>query len=218
MKLFAGIVALSCVAAAHGQLANPGQVTVPGTFAPGTSNIRFQTMSQGVDSKQNLNGMFLFNEPTGWENYWRANHRGPAPQLEQGFFYNWRILAIHVGNRPTSGYGLAVMGMNRRIDKATVNLVEYTPPRGSRNAQVVTSPWIILRVETGAFDFQLQSRQIAGYPAGAQYVQGGQTIKIGGTTITFLPNNYGCDHCRHRNRGDCRCEKGCKDCDCRDRG
>lgn len=217
MKPFLGVLALCCAGLAQGQLANPGQVTVPGTFGPGTSNIRFQTMAQGTDGKQNISGMFLFNEPNGWENYWRANHRGPAPQLEQGFFNNWRILAIHTGNRPTTGYSIGILGMQRRIDKATVSVVEFVPPRGSRNAQVVTSPWILLRVETGAFDFQLQSRQVAGYPAGAQYVQGGTTVKIGGTTITILPNNYGgCDHCRHRGRDGCHCERGCKDCDCRD--
>lgn len=214
MKPMVGVLALCCAGLAYGQLANQGQVTVPGTFGPGTSNIRFQTMAQGTDGKQNLAGMFLFNEPTGWENYWLANHKGPPPQLERGFFNNWRILAIHTGNRPTSGYGIGVVGMNRRIDKATVYAVEFVPPRNARTAQVVTSPWILLRVEAGAFDFELQKRVVAGYPSGAQVVPGGQTMKIGGVTVTIVPNAYGCDHCRHRGRGGCHCEKGDRGCDC----
>jgi hypothetical protein len=181
------------------------------------SNVRFQTIASGSDARTNAPGLYVLNEPVGWENYWHAHHSGPMPQLENGFFYRWRLVAIHAGNRPSGGYGVGVTRIQRNIDKALISAIEYTPPRQSRNSQGTTSPWVLLRVETGAFDFDLQTRTVVGYPAGTQYVQGGTTMKVGGATITFVPG-YGssCDHCRHRGRDGCHCEKGGRGCDCKD--
>lgn len=210
MKPIVGLFALACATASSAQM-------VMG-LPDNASNVRFQTIASGSDAKTNAPGLFVLNEPVAWENYWNAHHGGRMPQLENGFFYRWRLVAIHTGNRPSSGYGIGVIRMQRKIDKALISAIETTPPRNSRNAAVVTSPWILLRVETGAFDFDLQTQKVSGYPTGAQFVQGGTTIKIPGGTATFAPD-YGrpsCDRCRHRGRDGCSCGKHGRDCDCKD--
>lgn len=209
MKPIVGLLAFVCAASSSAQI---------GMGLPqNVSNVRFQTVASGSDARTNAPGLYVLNEPVAWENYWHTHHAGPLPQLENGFFYRWRLVAIHTGTRPSAGYGVGVMRIQRNIDKALITAIEYTPPRQSRSAQTTTSPWILLRVETGAFDFDLQTQKVVGYPSGAQFVPGGTTMKVGGATITFLPGyGGGCDHCRHRGRDGCHCQKGGRDCDCKD--
>lgn len=181
MIFLSGLVAL---AAAQNPLGLGG---VPGGLPPNASNVRFQTIASGTDLTTNTPGLFVFNNPVAWTGYWRANHQGAGPFLEQGFFNNWRLVAIHAGSRPTEGYGLGVLRIDRRIDRAVVSAVETVPPRRSRARGGATSPWILLRVERGAFDLVLQTRQVEGYPA-AQTVPGGTTVQLGnGATATFGP-------------------------------
>ena len=208
MALLVGLLALACTA----QIPIQGGfgASVPGHFTP----VRFQTIRSGTDATTNRSGLFVFNEPNSWESYWRENHKGPIPTLERGFFTRWRILAIRSGNRPTGGYGLGVRQILRRVDKATVCAIESIPPNNSRPRRGETSPWAILQVELGAFDFELQTQRFAGY-AGATTLPAGSQVKIGGATVTFGPGyGYGCDHCDHYGRGACHCQGG-KDCDCR---
>lgn len=204
MKPLVGLLALGCASAAHGQFGYGLPANV--------SNVRFQTLASGDDATTGASGIFVFNEPVAWENYWRNNHRGPRPNLERGFFQNWRLVAIRLGQRPTTGYGVGVQKIVRRIDKATIFALEAVPPRRSVNAQVVTSPWVLLRVERGAFDFNLQIQRVVGYPGG-QSAAGGSTVRIGGATVTFGPGG-GCDHCNHRGRRGCGCQSGQQGCDC----
>ena len=204
MKFVTGVLALLVAASGFGQLGG-----VPGRLPESASNVRFATMASGIDLATNSPGLYVFNEPVGWSNYWRAHHRSPVPNLEPGFFNNWRLVAIHAGVRPTSGYGLTVTRIDRHIDRATISVVETTPMRGARNSQVATSPWTILRVERGAFGFDLRTQQVA-----EQYgaVPNGTVIKIGDTTI-IMTGGGGCDHCNHRGRQGCRCGRG-EGCTC----
>lgn len=198
MIFLSGLVALAATQ-------NPfGLGGMPGGLPANSSNVRFQTVAQGTDLTTNTPGLFVLNNPVAWNNYWRANHPGAGPFLEQGFFNNWRLVAIHAGVRPSAGYGLCVLRIDRRIDRAVVSALETVPParrdrrgrdgddgRGRRQPTFPTSPWLLLRVERGAFDLVLQTQQVEGYPAGqVGSGPGGKSITIDGTTIIFAPG-YG---------------------------
>lgn len=175
---------------------NPfGLGTVPGQLPASASNVRYQTIAQGIDGAANVSGMFVFNEPTGWANYWRQNHRGPAPVLEQGFFNNWRLVAIHAGGRPTDGYNLNVLRIDRRIDRAVISALETVPPQNVRMHAVTTAPWVVLRVERGAFDFTLQTQRMVGYGSGGRTYASGTTVQVGGATVTFGPGGGDGGYC-----------------------
>ncbi len=167
-----------------------------------SSNVRYDMIARGNDLATNSPGLYVFNEPVGWSNYWRANHREAGPNLEPGFFSRWRLVAIHAGVRPGPGYDLRVQRIDRRIDRAVVSALEIVPPqrrngrggddghsRRSNAPTFTTAPWILLRVERGAFDLVLQTRQIEGVPA-YQTVRPGSVVKVGGATIIFTPGGY----------------------------
>ena len=188
MKPFVGLLALLAAPCALAQFG-----VVPGG---GYSNVQFAPLAQGVDLTTNSPGIYTFNNAVAFEDYWRTNHRGAGPVLQANFFQSWRLVAIHAGNRPGVGYGLGVTGITRRIDRATISAIETVPPaprdgrNGRRAPSVTTSPWVLLRVERGAFDFALQTRQVQGY-GGATNASGLTSVKVGGATVTFGPGGYG---------------------------
>jgi hypothetical protein len=177
MRTFVGLCALALAVGATAQLA--------GNLGSNVSNVRYATIASGTDVKTNSPGLYVLTEPSSWGSYWAQHHNGAPPRLEQGFFLKWRLVAIHSGNRSTGGYGLVVNKIVRRIDRATINATELTPPPRARNTQAITSPWVLMRVERGAFDFDLQTRQATGYPATSG--RGVTQVQAGGATITFGP-------------------------------
>lgn len=191
MRTLLGLAALTCMGIVHAQLPTLGNMPTPAGQTTG-SNVRYQTIASGNDATSKAQGLFLFNDATGWQNYWRAHHQGPMPNLEQGFFLKWRIVAVHAGTRPTGGYGLAVGKIQKGIDRALISMFEVTPPRRGPRTQALTAPWIVLKVERGAYDFALQMRQVEGYASsGGGNGNDGSTVQVGGATVTFGPGVYG---------------------------
>ena len=186
---------------------------VPGRLPESSSNVRFQTVAQGADATNARAGLFVIDEPVGWANYWQGFHRERAPYLEPGFFNAWRLVAIHTGARAGDGYSVNVLRMDRNIDRALISAVETVPPPGRLTRRTAPSaPWVLLRVERGAFGFDLRLGRVVGGATGA-YAPG-SSVRIGGATVTFAPGvAAGCDHCDHRGRDGCRCGRG--RCDCR---
>lgn len=187
MKPLVGLLALLTASSALAQFG-----VTPGG---GYSNVQFAPLAQGTDLTTNTPGVFVFNDPVSFENYWRTNHRGAGPALQGNFFQYWRLVAVHAGSRPGVGYSLGVTNITRRIDRATISAIETVPPpardgRGGRRLQnVTTSPWILLRVERGAYDFALQTRQVQGYGA-TRGSSGLSSVKVGGATVTFGPGGW----------------------------
>lgn len=199
MKAALVFASLTCVAAAYGQF---------GMVRGGTiSNVRFQTAASGDDAKTNAPGIYVMSSRVQLENYWSQHHAGRPPMND---FSQWRMVAIHLGNRPTGGYGIGVLKMERKIDTALISAVETVPGRNSYVSQRVTSPWVLVRVEQGAFGFQLQTKRVQGF-AGTN----GNVYNAGnGVKVIFGPGG-GCDHCNHRGSGGCHCDRHDRGCDCR---
>ena len=193
-----------------------------GSLGAGASNVRFATVARGLDGPS-APGFFVLNNPVVWDNYWRTNHQGPAPTLEANFFGSWRLVAIHLGDRPSGGYAVNVASMIRSYDRltmATIRAIETVPPRGVRTDAGATSPWVLLRVEQGAFGLTLQTLKSSGFATGVTTMSGGTTvIKSGGATVIIGGggDGGGCDHCDHCGRGTCHCARGARGCDCRGR-
>ena len=224
MKIVLGLLALSCVGLAHGQYLPQGGVMGGlgrDSQGAGTSNVRFSTVALGADGGGNAPAFVVMDSLAAWTRYWNASHRGEkAPSLETGFFVNWRLLAIHLGTRPSGGYGVRVASITRIIEQptiATVAALETVPPRGAGVSQGQTSPWVLVRVEQGAFGLKLRSQAADGFTQGVTTVPGATVIKSGGATIIIggggVPS--GCDHCDHQGRGSCHCANGARGCDCK---
>ena len=65
-----------------------------------------------------------------------------------------RVLLVRMGQQPTAGYGLGLApvagGITDRI--ALINLVWKEPAQGMATAQVITNPFMLLKISRGGYD------------------------------------------------------------------
>jgi hypothetical protein len=68
-------------------------------------------------------------------------------------FDRFCVLAVEMGRRPSSGFGFKADEVTaKRVGKTvTVTLPHARPAPGLMAAQVMTSPWILIRVPLGKF-------------------------------------------------------------------
>jgi hypothetical protein len=78
-----------------------------------------------------------------WEALWRIHSPQAAPTVD---FSGAIVVGIWLGARPTSGYRVDVVAVRMEGSTAVVEYRERTPERGSILAQVLTSPFHLVRV------------------------------------------------------------------------
>lgn len=78
--------------------------------------------------------------------------RLPAPPVPEIDFSQWRVLAGFMGVQPTGGYAIGFTEPARLYDAVVEVTVRFeTPPPGAILPQVITSPFVIARLEKGAY-------------------------------------------------------------------
>ena len=105
--------------------------------------VPFVTVAQG--------GMSNFDEPrqavvrTGaeWQALWKQHDRdSPAPPVD---FTQYTVAAVFLGSRPTTGFTAEITGVKTEGTRTVVEYLERQPPRDGFAAQVLTSPFQIVR-------------------------------------------------------------------------
>jgi hypothetical protein len=68
-------------------------------------------------------------------------------------FNRFGLLGVEIGQRPTSGYGVERGTVTATLENqnAVITLTCRRPAPGAINAQVVTSPWILIRLPRGTY-------------------------------------------------------------------
>lgn len=63
------------------------------------------------------------------------------------------VLALEMGQQRSAGYGFDTESVTASLENrtATVTVAHRRPAPGTVTAQVITSPWILIRLPTGAF-------------------------------------------------------------------
>jgi hypothetical protein len=76
---------------------------------------------------------------------------GTMPDID---FARYGILLIRMGEKPTGGYGLELMENVAKIESrmAVVHVRWIEPEKGSITTQVITYPYLMIRMARGAFD------------------------------------------------------------------
>ena len=66
----------------------------------------------------------------------------------------YRVLLVRMGRKPTAGYGLACIPERSGLDGATaVVALEWSePPPGQISAQVVTNPFVVLKISKPGYN------------------------------------------------------------------
>jgi hypothetical protein len=89
-----------------------------------------------------------------WQALWRAHAPGTeAPAVD---FSREMVAAVWLGMRPTSGYGVEIVGVESAPEGLAVEYRERTPAPGTMTAQVLTSPFhlVTLARRDGAVVFR----------------------------------------------------------------
>lgn len=79
---------------------------------------------------------------------------GPPMTLPDVDFNQHRILALEMGQQPSAGYGFDANGVvaMKQGRSAIVRIAWHRPPPGVMTAQVLTSPWMLIRLPAGPVD------------------------------------------------------------------
>jgi len=89
----------------------------------------------------------------GDENQWESLLAQDAAHPEVDFA-RYGVLLVRMGEKPTGGYGLQLAGDTAQIDGGVATVpVQWTEPEaGSITVQVITSPYLLVRMAKGPYD------------------------------------------------------------------
>lgn len=74
----------------------------------------------------------------------------PAPKID---FDRYRAVALEMGQKPSAGYGFDTKKVTARLkgQSAMVGVTCHRPLPGAMTAQVLTNPWILIRLPVGPY-------------------------------------------------------------------
>lgn len=153
-KLITLLAALLCAFAFAQQ--NRDLATVGGL--PTGMGITYSTIDSGTTSRITQQGLKILETEGTLQRYWvQMTGQGPNDAPTKRIDWNKeKAVIIHLGQRPSGGYSVAVQSI-KRIDawNAKVTVVETTPREGEMVTQALTSPWVLIKVSRTAADLSL---------------------------------------------------------------
>lgn len=98
-------------------------------------------------------GFALYADPAAFAAAHLAIHAGqlPPPAVPEVAFEREVVAAAFLGRRPTAGYGIRLTGAMRDGDRLVVVVERRAPPAGAITAQVITSPYCLVRLFRGGW-------------------------------------------------------------------
>lgn len=111
-------------------------------LAQGT--VDFASVAQGTTSRAQTAQHVVLRTEAAWDALWREQlPTQPRPSVD---FDESAVLGVFLGPRPTAGYRAEIRSVTREGDLVVVAYAEHPPPPGTFSAQVVTSPFHLVRV------------------------------------------------------------------------
>ena len=92
-----------------------------------------------------------------WEALWKS-HAGPQPAPVVDFSTNL-VAAVFLGTRPTAGFSVDILATRRENDALVVEYVERAPAPDAIVAQILTSPFHVVKLPR--FDGPVRFRKTA---------------------------------------------------------
>ena len=103
------------------------------------------TISQGSSSQILRPREVVANNADEWREIWRAHSATNTP-AETVDWSRFMVVGIFLGSRPSAGYSVAITAVTSRDGTTTVEYTERAPAPGAISAQVLTSPFHIVRI------------------------------------------------------------------------
>jgi hypothetical protein len=123
----------------------------------------WQVYRSGGHARTDRPGLFTLDSPQDWQRFWSqlsGDSSGTAPAGVDWSKYS--LVAICLGQRPTTGFGVDVVNVEKHGANGVIRAVEIVPVPGSRVRQRRVSPYIILKVEKGVRQFSVDLAQREG--------------------------------------------------------
>jgi PrcB C-terminal len=114
------------------------------------------TIARGDGSRMTTPQALVVESPGDWQAVWaRHDPATPPPAVD---FATDVVVAIHAGRRPTAGYRVELVAVERRGSETVVAYRVDAPPPGEMVAQVITYPFHILRLPKPGTPLRLEQR------------------------------------------------------------
>jgi hypothetical protein len=111
------------------------------------------TVAQGPMSNIDESRQVVARTAAEWQALWKEHDaQGAAPSVD---FTQSIIVAVFLGSRPTAGFAVEITAVKTEGSRSVVEYRERRPPRDALLAQVLTSPFHIVRLArtTGSIEF-----------------------------------------------------------------
>jgi hypothetical protein len=120
--------------------------------------VPFTTIARGADSQVEESRQAVVRTAEEWSKLW--SQHGGAPSRPAVDFDSSMVLAVFAGTRPSAGYGVEIIGIEEQKGELVVTWRETGPAPGQMVAQMLTTPFHIVRTarHAGAVRFSRVAR------------------------------------------------------------
>lgn len=107
-----------------------------------------ETIDQGVVSGVRDQRMLVIRDLSAWQALWAEHKAGHhlIPPLPYVDFAHEMVIGVFLGEKPTSGYNVVVVGLRQTEEGLIVRVRINTPPPGVALLQVLTQPYYLVKV------------------------------------------------------------------------
>ncbi|MBX3118508.1 MAG: protease complex subunit PrcB family protein [Fimbriimonadaceae bacterium] len=139
--------------------------------------IQWRTYKDGGFSKHNELHTRIINNEAEWQSYWsKAFGESPSQAPRDIQWGKEMAVAIHVGEMRAGGTKVYVESISRpRPHDVVVSYVVSSPAPGTPVAQVISQPWVIIRMDRSAGNISFARRNVS-----QRVIPGGGNCNCGG--------------------------------------
>ncbi|MBC7544306.1 MAG: protease complex subunit PrcB family protein [Candidatus Sericytochromatia bacterium] len=114
------------------------------TTSTNGSTIQTTTVAQGADSLISQRRRVAIKDDAAWTALWKE-HRGSDAGRPNVDFSKEMVLAAFTGEQLTAGYEVKIGSLNIQGNRVLVNIREITPSSSTVTAQVITTPFHLVK-------------------------------------------------------------------------
>ncbi|MFZ5815158.1 MAG: protease complex subunit PrcB family protein [Bacillota bacterium] len=126
--------------------------------------LEFQTLARGYHSGITAREAVLITDRAAWESHWRRHAAifMPPPPPPPVDFAEGAVVSVHLGERRSGGYGVAITGVRLEGGRLVVTAVESRPEPGAVVTMALTQPYQMVRIPRVKPGTRLQVEWLAG--------------------------------------------------------
>jgi hypothetical protein len=109
------------------------------------ASLPITTVVRGSSSQILEARQVVVQDADAWRALWKAHSAVPLP-ADVPDFARETIVAVFLGQRPTAGYAVDITSVRQEGSMFVVEYLEQKPPANASTAQVLTSPFQIIRI------------------------------------------------------------------------